>query len=106
MKAETEKNSLRYDSKRRARIFQFKALRAADGWISPAYVSVDDRGIIEGIWQVAPEGAAVENVNGFALPGFQNSHSHAFQYAMAGIAEQHAENAVDDFWTWREAMYA
>ena len=52
-----------------------------------------------------PEGAAIEAVDGFAVPGFQNAHSHAFQYGMAGLAENHAIGTDDDFWTWREAMY-
>ena len=39
-----------------------------------------------------------------AIPGFRNCHSHAFQYAMAGLAENHL-NPKDDFWSWREAMY-
>lgn len=47
----------------------------------------------------------IETINGFALPGFRNSHSHAFQYAMAGMAERHAPGTTDDFWSWREAMY-
>jgi formimidoylglutamate deiminase len=48
---------------------------------------------------------AIEFVNGLALPGFQNAHSHAFQYAMAGLAENHPTGTDDDFWTWREEMY-
>src|SRR5690606_38653709 len=76
-------------------------------WISPAYVTVDDRGIITHISQTPDEGIQeTEEVNGYALPGFPNAHSHAFQYAMAGMAEKHADGAVDDFWSWREAMYA
>ncbi len=39
------------------------------------------------------------------MPGFQNAHSHAFQFGMAGRAETHQEGIEDDFWTWREAMY-
>jgi formimidoylglutamate deiminase len=50
--------------------------------------------------------APIEYVHGYALPGFQNAHSHAFQYAMAGRAETHKAGASDDFWSWREAMYA
>jgi formimidoylglutamate deiminase len=34
-----------------------------------------------------------------------NVHSHAFQRAMAGLAERRG-HPTDDFWTWREAMYA
>jgi formimidoylglutamate deiminase len=41
---------------------------------------------------------------GPVLPGMPNVHSHAFQRAMAGLAERRG-HATDDFWTWREAMY-
>jgi len=41
----------------------------------------------------------------FALPGMPNLHSHAFQRAMAGLAERRGPGD-DSFWTWREAMYA
>lgn len=39
-----------------------------------------------------------------ALPGLPNVHSHAFQRAMAGLAEVRGR-AGDDFWSWRELMY-
>lgn len=39
-----------------------------------------------------------------ALPGMPNLHSHAFQRAMAGMAEQRG-TTDDSFWTWREIMY-
>ena len=42
---------------------------------------------------------------GWALPGIANLHSHAFQRAMAGMAE-HQTHPRDSFWTWRETMYA
>jgi formimidoylglutamate deiminase len=72
----------------------------------PAYVGVDEKGIVQYLSDEAPqEGAAIETVNGFALPGFQNAHSHAFQFGMAGMAEVHPKGIDDDFWTWREAMY-
>jgi len=38
------------------------------------------------------------------LPGMSNVHSHAFQRAMAGLAEFRG-HPTDDFWTWREEMY-
>jgi formimidoylglutamate deiminase len=41
----------------------------------------------------------------FAFPGMPNLHSHAFQRAMAGLAERRGPGD-DSFWTWREAMYA
>ena len=40
----------------------------------------------------------------FILPGLVNAHSHAFQRAMAGLAE-HQTDPADSFWTWREQMY-
>lgn len=41
---------------------------------------------------------------GPVLPGMANVHSHAFQRAMAGLAEFRG-HPTDDFWTWREEMY-
>ena len=38
------------------------------------------------------------------LPGIPNLHSHAFQRAMAGMAERQGD-PNDSFWTWRETMY-
>lgn len=43
--------------------------------------------------------------DGWRLPGIANLHSHAFQRAMAGLAEVQTDPA-DSFWTWRETMYA
>lgn len=40
----------------------------------------------------------------FVLPGMPNLHSHAFQRAMAGLAERRGPGE-DSFWTWRETMY-
>ncbi|MFZ9348546.1 MAG: formimidoylglutamate deiminase [Arenimonas sp.] len=40
----------------------------------------------------------------FILPAIANSHSHAFQRAMAGLTERRGDPA-DSFWTWREQMY-
>jgi formimidoylglutamate deiminase len=39
-----------------------------------------------------------------AIPAASNLHSHAFQRAMAGLAEIRGEG-TDTFWTWRETMY-
>lgn len=38
------------------------------------------------------------------IPGLPNLHSHAFQRAMAGLAERQSR-PEDSFWTWRELMY-
>jgi formimidoylglutamate deiminase len=44
----------------------------------------------------------------YALPAMVNAHSHAFQRDLRGAAERPAPaaHAADDFWSWREAMYA
>lgn len=47
----------------------------------------------------------VRDVDGhWQLPGIANLHSHAFQRAMAGLAERQT-HPEDSFWTWRETMY-
>ena len=85
--------------------YRFPSLLQQSGWTQPIFVGADDKGIIKYLDTKAPEGVAIEGVDGFALPGFQNAHSHAFQYGMAGLAENHPVGVDDDFWTWREAMY-
>ncbi len=65
----------------------------------------------DGRWQeVAGEARAggAQRLAGVALPGIVNLHSHAFQRAMAGLAERRAPagSGEDSFWTWREVMYA
>jgi formimidoylglutamate deiminase len=66
--------------------------------------------------EIAPDGTLLdvrpgaagddaERLDGPVLPGMPNLHSHAFQRAMAGSAERRGADD-DDFWTWREAMYA
>ena len=83
--------------------YRFKGLLQNSSWLEDVSVSVDEKGLITAIDQ-NHEGA--EFVTALALPGFQNAHSHAFQYAMAGLTENHgAESTHDDFWSWRETMY-
>jgi len=50
-----------------------------------------------------PGGAEV--IDGPVMPGMPNLHSHAFQRAMAGTAERRGVGG-DDFWGWRQTMYA
>ncbi|MCD9031394.1 formimidoylglutamate deiminase [Luteimonas sp. Y-2-2-4F] len=54
-----------------------------------------------------PEPASLQPIradDGWRVPGIANLHSHAFQRAMAGLAERRTDPA-DSFWTWRETMY-
>ncbi|MFE0755301.1 formimidoylglutamate deiminase [Inquilinus sp. NPDC058860] len=75
----------------------------ADGWAENVLIEVDARGDIAGVSAAAARGDA-EPVAGVVLPGMANLHSHAFQRAMAGLAET-ASGPGDDFWSWREQMY-
>ena len=56
-------------------------------------------------WQAdAGLAVTVSDSGAWVLPGIANLHSHAFQRAMAGLAE-YQTHAQDSFWTWRETMY-
>ncbi|MEX1001726.1 MAG: formimidoylglutamate deiminase [Crocinitomicaceae bacterium] len=86
--------------------FFLRSLLQKDGWHHNQYVRVDAQGRIVSISSETETDHLFETVEAWAIPGFQNAHSHAFQYAMAGLAERHATGEVaDDFWSWREAMY-
>lgn len=39
------------------------------------------------------------------IPGFANAHSHSFQRSIRGESEWSQIGAIDDFWSWRKAMY-
>lgn len=67
------------------------------GW-QTAQCRVDAAGRIVAFTRTA--GAAASR----AVPGIPNTHSHAFQRAMAGLTERQTDPA-DSFWTWREWMY-
>ena len=82
-----------------------KKLLQNDGWKENVLIKSDDDGNITSIEENVTDSNA-KIINGFALPGFQNAHSHAFQYAMSGLAEVHdISHTSDDFWSWRTAMY-
>ena len=80
--------------------FQARQLWHDSGWRSDAAFAVDDRGRV-----AQAQGATPHYLDGWVLPGMPNLHSHAFQRAMAGLAERRGPSD-DSFWTWRETMYA
>jgi len=71
------------------------------GWARDVRVEVAD-GMIVAVQPGSPADGA-ERIAGIALPGLPNLHCHAFQRAMAGLAER--RGAADSFWTWRAVMY-
>ncbi|HVX56036.1 formimidoylglutamate deiminase [Nocardioides sp.] len=54
--------------------------------------------------RVTPDSGAADaaRVPGLTLPGFANTHSHAFHRALRG----RTQTGGGTFWTWREQMYA
>lgn len=85
--------------------FFFDKILQNDGWKSNVQISTDDNGVITSISENTSNSGGT-HIPGLAIPGFQNAHSHAFQYAMAGLAEVHnISHTSDDFWSWRDAMY-
>lgn len=75
-----------------------------DGWASNVLLTVGDHGKLSGVVPDQVPGNA-ERLNGPVIPGMANLHSHAFQRALAGLAETKGAPS-DSFWTWRKIMYA
>ena len=84
--------------------FYFKKILFQEGWKKDVNISINEQGEITEI---------IENYKGkdfqmeiqLAIPGIPNAHSHAFQYAMAGLTENHSESRSSNFWKWRDEMY-
>jgi formimidoylglutamate deiminase len=80
--------------------FKAEQLWHGDGWQADSGFDLSPTGTL----LEAPAEAAA-SLGQWVLPGMPNLHSHAFQRAMAGLAE-HRSKADDSFWSWRETMYA
>lgn len=83
--------------------YRFTTAWLPGGWRRNVVVSVDPAGDIV---DVSPDDVVTTArlINGAAIPGMPNVHSHAFQRSMAGLAERRGGHD-DSFWTWRETMY-
>lgn len=73
-----------------------------EGFASDVRLEIEDGFIRKVEAGASAEGA--ERLSGIALPGLPNLHCHAFQRAMAGLAEIRGPKD-DSFWTWRQVMY-
>ncbi len=80
----------------------FEQALLPDGWERNVCLGVEDGAICS--VEVNARGEGAERHAGIAVPGLPNLHCHAFQRAMAGLAERRGP-ANDSFWTWREVMY-
>lgn len=84
------------------RLFFEQALIGED-WAENVAIEIDDGGRITDI-ATAASNQNIDYRAKMALPGLPNAHSHAFQRAMAGMAEVKG-SSDDSFWTWRQVMY-
>ena len=77
-------------------------------WAKDVLLEVDASGHWSRVTCDAAQDCARDAVHlaGPLLPGVVNAHSHAFQRAIAGLTEQRAPHGQDNFWSWRERMYA
>lgn len=83
--------------------FHLKTAFDGAGWVQNLSVHVDGQGVISRV-SVDENPHDLRVISGPVAPGVTNLHSHAFQYAMAGLTEVR-RNPVDTFWSWREMMY-
>lgn len=75
-----------------------------EGWANDVLIGMDEGGRITDVKTGAAAPPDAVTAGGPALPGIPNTHSHAFQRAMAGLTER-VTGEKDSFWTWREMMY-
>lgn len=73
------------------------------GWANNVRLRIAD-GLIESI-EAGCRADPDDYLAGVVIPGIANAHSHAFQRALTGHAEQRETAATDTFWSWREQMY-
>lgn len=74
----------------------------ADGWARNVTLTLGPDGRIADIVPDSPPGGETLPV---IVPAPANSHSHAFQRAMAGLTESRSGGGQDSFWTWRQLMF-
>lgn len=74
-----------------------------DGWSDAVILDIAADGTIAAV-RSGPRPEDAEIARGPVVPAMPDLHSHAFQRAMAGLAEV-AGTGDDSFWTWREEMY-
>ena len=90
-----------------SRCFRANHVWQPQGWLDDAVLEIDDGRYLKGALLDVSRGAnaGVESIGRYVVPGMPNLHSHAFQRAMAGLAERRGLGD-DSFWTWRETMYS
>ena len=84
-------------------LFATRAL-LPEGLAENVLIEIDSQGTIVEVRAGSAAPSSAERV-GLLLPGVPDMHSHAFQRAMAGLAERLPLGEAS-FWTWRAVMYA
>lgn len=79
-----------------------KSALLVDGWASDVRFKIADGRIAE--VETGVESKPGDDCRTVILPALANLHSHAFQRAMAGLAEARGPGE-DSFWSWRTTMY-
>ncbi len=73
-----------------------------EGWKSDVRITIEE-GRIPHV-EIGAEAREGDERHPIMAPAAANLHSHAFQRAMAGLAEVRGRE-IDTFWTWRKTMY-
>lgn len=73
------------------------------GWMRNVRLTISGGRIAE--MAIGAERQPSDDVVAAIVPGMVNLHSHAFQRAFAGLAEESSGRIEDNFWSWRDAMY-
>ena len=96
---------------RKSLLRYFAPMAWVDGaWVKNVLLSVS----ATGTWAGINANASVDQQRGAVrlagpiIPGLVNAHSHAFQRAIAGMAERVGTvgGEQDNFWSWRDRMYS
>lgn len=77
------------------------------GWAHDVLLTAGPDGLWSAVQPDCPPDArrGAQVLVGPMLPGIVDAHSHAFQRAIAGLTERSGDGE-DDFWRWRDRMYA
>ncbi|WKL22521.1 formimidoylglutamate deiminase [Agrobacterium tumefaciens] len=74
----------------------------AHGWVQDVRIVINGGAVLSVETGVSPQ--SQDERHAVIVPAMPNLHSHAFQRAMAGLAEIRGP-ADDSFWSWRTVMY-
>ena len=72
-----------------------------DSFVAGLRIESSVHGIIDAV-QVDADPQAGDEILSTVVPGFANTHSHAFHRALRG----QTNSGGGDFWAWRERMWA